>query len=237
MAAGSSARRTCGWNGCKNPIKANDPRCYLHIHEGQNEPESLESIRARIEARRNGPEFPSYKSRDHGYSIHYVSDKQLHSETLSDHTPVDKNTAKAIVSAVSKLSVDKLETPQEAIGCIESEFPQFVNSLSEHGIARQRISVLTLQGLERRTMRGTPHSSPEAYHEVVVLDRGTDREVVVDPFIAIYAPVRKLDVSVNDQLPSGYTPFGDVPWIGPVDEYVDGHYMQWSNINYQDERA
>ena len=238
MAAGTGNKRTCGWEGCANPLKPEAVRCHLHINKGVVQQDDIDAIRSRMEATKQSVAVPSFINPEHGYSIHYFSDKQMHVETLSENTPVDKKTADSIVAAVATLqSKDQLEIPQAALDSIETDFPQFIKALSEHGIARNRIQVMTLQGLDRLTMRGTRQSAPEAYHEVVVLDRGTEREVVVDPFISIYAPVRKLDGSVNDQLPSGYTPFGDVPWIGPMDEYVDGAYMQWNNVNYQNERA
>lgn len=219
------ASRKCGWRGCANRVSDSSPHdlCWQH--------RSLSASSAPIDEtslRDEAPELFLVQS------IHHTPEQQF-SNSLVDATPVHSSYAKEIAAACYKwnqsLSNDGtvpafgsiLDSP-EALGA-------FKENLIAHGIARERITTWRFEGGSRRD----PYSGvkqefgPGEVHHALVLDKGTSREVVIDPSISKYAPVYDRNSPVDDQLASGMTPFGDSPWIGTMDEYVNGGFFNWSS--------
>jgi len=159
---------------------------------------------------------------------------QQHSDSLVDSTPIHGSYSRVVSDACARWrqrsGVDgtipnlavRLDTP-EALNALRQE-------MIDGGMDSSRISIYRFSGGSRRSPHsGEIQSFGSEVHHTLVLDRGTLREVVIDPSVSKYAPVDDWDQPVDDQLPSGLTPFSDSPWIGTMGEYVDGGFLAWES--------
>lgn len=159
------------------------------------------------------------------------SDPSLTSiDLVSNRTRISPSTAASVYMALERLQADGKDgtIPQvsgQRIGGGGQE--RFAQCLRDSGIDDDRIQVMRVSGMNRMTQNGTVQRAEGISHQVTVLDAGTDEEVVIDPFISSFAPVHDLNSPVDDSLPSGGTPFGDLPWFGTKDEYMDNNVLWW----------
>lgn len=217
----------CGYNGCRNPVRSDATRCWRHLEEpaqsggGEYAADAAREALATIEGA--GGAFLAPPSGER-------SPRMAGEELLVAHTSIDPALAAPVMEAVEQLKQRaSLTIPAEAYLAEEQLLDTFLQELQGAGVAKQRISVLRLSGMHRRTMNGREQYGEGVVHHVVVLDGDTTSEVVVDPFIAALAPVRNQRREVDEQLPSGVTPFGDLPWVGTREEYIMGDYLWWEH--------
>lgn len=88
-------------------------------------------------------------------------------------------------------------------------------------------SILKVSGFNRRDMNGNLSSVSEGAHAVVAFTATTGDVLVADPLMAMFAPVPHRDLPAWRQLPSGITPFCDIPYLATADNYVSGYWMSW----------
>lgn len=148
------------------------------------------------------------------------------------YSRMNPSTAVSVLKATERLQADGQDGTIPSVSgqrVSGSGQERFIQCLEDSGIERDRIQVMEVSGMNRMTQSGKVQSAPGLSHRVVVLDQGTEQETVVDPFISSFAPVHDLDRPVDDSLPSGSTPFGDLPWVGNRDEYMDNNVLWWDH--------
>lgn len=154
----------------------------------------------------------------------------LRQSLLREFTPVASDALEAIDAAYREHGAD-LSVPAAAHeAAANGGAERFARDVAGR-IGPERVSRMRVMGARRMTVGGKKQHFGEVLHEVVVIDQGTSSEVVVDPFMAMFAPVRDNAASVDEQLPNGLTPFGDLPWVGPVHAYVGGDYLSWDKFS------
>ena len=220
-----------GGKPCGRRVKNDELRCWQH--KGQRSAsesktattmEEVERQRALIEelgdiaAPTNVP-----LGNEHGFRVSMVR----------EFIPVALDALNAIDNAYQQSKYD-LSVPKEAQRSLaENGLDWFIDLMIEGGVDKDRVSTMRVAGFNRMTVGGKKQNVAEAFHEVIVVDAGTPNEVVVDPHITMFAPVKEQGVPVDDQLPSGETPFGDLPWIGTVRSYVGGDYLWWDRFKME----
>lgn len=220
-----------GGRPCARRVKSGEMRCWEHKGErssGEAKPattmEEVENQRRLIE------EFGDLASPKH---IALGNAHGFRKSMIMEFTPVAADALEAIDAAYEKSGAD-LSIPREAQRNLsEKGLDWFVDLLESEGLDKSRVSKMKVAGFNRMTTGGKKQHADEALHEVLLIDAGTPSEVVVDPHIAMFAPVKEQDRSVEDQLPSGETPFGDLPWIGTVNSYVGGDYLWWDKFRME----
>lgn len=228
--------RLCGFQGCRNPVREGESTCWRHKaavtsgggKEQQLSEEVLEERRMIIERAQSDPEWRvAFNSIARGY---LEADEAVASSWLSE-TPVKVDAVQPLLDQVEILqgTHGDLSVPYNATEGANDSLDQYVEDLKET-LGKSRVERVDLIGLRRTTMDGSRDHFPEGMHTIVLIDSGTDDEVAVDPFVSMFAPVADRDQSVDDQLPSGETIFGDCPWVGDLQEYVNGSFMSWDQV-------
>lgn len=220
-----------GGRPCARRVKNDEIRCWQHKGQrsaGEAKPatsmEEVERQRALLE------EFSDLAAptriplgNEHGFRIAMVR----------EFTPVALDALEAVDAAYKKSQYD-LSVPKQAQRSLaEKGLDWFVDLIVGGGVDRDRVSKMRVAGFNRMTVGGKKQSVDEAFHEVIIIDAGTPNEVVVDPHITMFAPVKEQGAPVDEQLPSGETPFGDLPWIGTVKSYVGGDYLWWDRFKME----
>jgi len=71
-------------------------------------------------------------------------------------------------------------------------------------------------------------------HEVLVIDAGTQNEILIDPFIAAFAPVPKaaasLPVSQSGMVSANVSPYVDGVWMGTREDYQNNGFIEWRSL-------
>lgn len=220
------ASRTCKLKSCGNVLSANSPHEYCYAHRSLSvstiDPGRTDSI---IES---APELLTTGSLR-------TPEVARIGETLSEATPIHHSYSAAIADACKSwnesLSQDAT-IPQ--MGASLEHDPRTIYKFKEHlmkaGISEERITIWRFSGGHRMDPKsGVKQSFGGETHEAIILDKYTNNEVVIDPSVSKYAPVRDFTAPVDDQLPSGLTPFSDSPWIGSLEEYMNGSFLGWSH--------
>jgi hypothetical protein len=235
------ASHQCQHRGCKNPVRATQTFCYRHggltaaeldssaTRSGTITLGELDELRARRRAVRESPYWPVV-SRPPA-SSRPTNALEGAVEAYTRHLPISADAARAVLT-VSKdvFGKESLDVPSEAARLRVNGAREFATRLGE-AIGPERVTTVEFGGLVRKTATRTRHVRGGLSHQVVVIDKGTDSEVLIDPFIAAFAPVRK-EVSDQPVTSSGMrgvmtSPYADTPWIGRPEDYrVNGH-IQW----------
>lgn len=121
-----------------------------------------------------------------------------------------------------------LSVPNLAMDRLATRAMSLRDALIRKGIDPERVGIMRVKGLHRM-VGGRETYNPDTVHQILHLDEGTENEVVIDPSIAAFAPVRRRKTSVDVQLPSGITPYGDSPWIGDPQDYLNGTHIWWEH--------
>lgn len=220
-----------GGRPCARRVKNGEARCWQHKDaRASGEPkqpltmEQIERQRELIE------EFAAIAAPT---SIPLGNPDNFRTAMVREFTPIALDALKAVDKAF-KSSKEDLSVPSEANkSFFEKGLDWFVDLILQDGIDEDRVSKMKVAGFNRMTTSGKKQSSDDGHHEVVVIDAGKPTEAVVDPYIAKFAPVRESGTSVEEQLPNGETPFGDLPWIGTVRDYVSGDYLWWDKFKME----
>lgn len=222
-----------GGKPCTRRIKSDETRCWQHKgmrSSGEAKPaaismDDVERQRALIEEIAGLDRGPR--------TIPLGTPAGFRKSMLREFTPIASDALDAVDDAFAKSERD-LSVPEEARKSLfERGIDWFVELIIGEGLDKDRVSKMRVGGFNRMTVSGKKQHSDEALHEVVVIDAGTPNEVVVDPHIAMFAPVKEKNQSVDEQLPNGETPFGDLPWIGTVRSYVGGDYLWWDKFKME----
>ncbi|WP_166442064.1 hypothetical protein [Nakamurella flava] len=142
-------------------------------------------------------------------------------------TPISADLIRPLLSAVHAITAgEDISIPTVALRGIAHCAENLAAGLIRAGVPSTRVELVHLHGLRRRIGARWEHD-PQLTHTVVLLDRHTDTEVIVDLSIAAFAPVPHRDVSVRDQLGGDPGPFGDSPYVADVDGYMSGDRVAW----------
>lgn len=212
-----------GGKKCTRRIKAEEFRCYQHKDlRASGDPAPIVNIE---EIERQRELIASLAEIADATRIVLGKPEGLRKSLLMEFTPVAEDVLEAADKSSVELQVD-LSVPDAAEQAYQAfGNDKFVSLMVEQGISPERITTMRVTGLNYMRRDGTKRNSSERFYEVILLDANTPNEVVVDPFIARFATGVDRQASVEDQLPSGETPFADLPWIGTVKSYVDGDHI------------
>lgn len=219
MAQSSGQTIKCQMGSCRRKVSLNSPHypyCPDHKNYSPAFKEANRSMAGLMSSAAAAKPRLSVTSSHDGF----VND-------VSSFTPMDRDVASALHKSMDDLySGTDLTVPGNAA---QIDLNQLVDHLSsERGIDPSRISILHTKGLNRRVMNSwKAQRGPGIQRRALVMDHGTSHQSVVDPAISELAPVFDQNRSVEDQLPSGDTPFGDSPFVGSMEEYTDGSYLWW----------
>lgn len=218
-----------GGKTCTRRIKADEFRCYQHKNlRASGDPAPLITP-DEIEKRREI--IASLAEAADATKIVLGTPKGLRRSLIMETTPIAGDALTAVDTAADRLDVD-LFVPSNAHDAYQ-DFgnDKFIQFLKDEGIAANRISTMRVSGLNYLKRDGFKAHAAEHFYEAILIDADTPNEVVVDPFIARFATGINRRVSVDEQLPSGETPFADLPWIGTVRSYVDGDHVWFDKFD------
>lgn len=179
----------------------------------------------------------SYQSRLNGdlisasrsYAPAVLSPSERLENDLSEYTNMDEEMAHILVRSIDSVYQNRdLTVPNIAMSEQESATRNLRDEMIRNGADTHRIERVQLIGLHRRVLNsGNVQSQSDYEHEALIIDRDKPSETVIDPTISTFAPVFDRDKPVDDQIPSGDTPFGDAPYVGTYQDYVRGYHLWW----------
>lgn len=220
----SSVSAQCAHPGCRRRVKFDNPFYpYCHDHRGQSDAfrESLEA--GMLEGGAALMKVPSSARRS--------SDEQT-AGVITDYTGLDSHSSMSLVKAVKETADGKdLSVPSNAA---KFDMDRLMVSLEEHGMDMDRVRRVTVQGaiITDNSEPGLRASRyPRAKRDILVIQGERGESVVVDPSMSNLAPVWNHDISVNDQLANGMTPFGDVPLVTTEYDYINNGYVTWQTFD------
>lgn len=212
-----------GGKTCTRRIKADEFRCYQHKNlRASGDPSPLISPE---DIARQRELIASLAEAADATKIVLGNPLNLRKSLIMETTPIDGDVLDAVDAAADRMGVD-LFIPNEAHNAYQNfGNDKYIELLQEQGVSASRISTMRVSGLNYLKRDGGKAHAAEHFYEVIMLDADTPHEVVIDPFIARFATGVNRKAPVEDQLPSGETPFADLPWIGTVRSYVDGDHV------------
>jgi len=217
----------CLHHGCRRQVSEDSPwGYYCHDHRRESTMYS-EMMADQVSALTDGQRMPT---------LSLPREVDSYADMVDLHTPLDPELSQPLARAVDKWNASRdMTIPQEASGAKSSAPGEFRELLLEEGVEPHRISSMRVTGMNR-LVPGTSviQRADSLSHEVLVLDRGQETECVIDPSISMFAPVYNQDQSVEDQLRSGETPYGETPWIGETASYTDGDVIWWDRREYRE---
>lgn len=219
------ATMTCGYQGCKNPIKSDDTRCWRHKDSDTEahlfDASDVERIRSTLNSFDGDTDTlihpaPGMLS-DHVARAHLV---MKYNESL------DESDAMAITRAIERVSGQfNLEIPDDVLEHSQRLTDAFMEALEENGVSPSRISRMRCIGLNRRLPSGKVRSQGDFYHEVLLLDNRT----VMEPTLSGFAPIKNRDQPIENPYLLSRTPYGDVPHVIPLEEYQRDEWIWWDH--------
>lgn len=148
-----------------------------------------------------------------------------------ESTPISEDLIDALLLSYATITDGQdLSIPSVALHGIQHRAENLAAGLIRDGVPSARVELLAVIGLRRRSGTRWLHD-PQLTHTVVLLDRHTDTEVIVDPSVAAFAPVPSIDISVHDQLSADSGPYGDTPYVAEVDQYINGDHLAWDSCS------
>lgn len=238
-----SGRKCLHRSGCRNPVRSDQDYCWLH---GGSRLESASSSfgasaavpLAELDRRREWFRNSSLKSggaelRVPPSSTMGVSSADFIAQDFERAIGIPADTVKVILCAVESATGSMIVSEPTRALAERAKLPQIAGAISRE-LGPDRVSVLRLQGLARVFFHGDRYRrvvSAHADHNVILLDRGADGELLVDPFVCALAPVPEgsshLPITRSGMTGVMKSPYVDELWIGSVDEYVRNGYMEW----------
>lgn len=221
-----------GGRPCARRVKSGEIRCWQHQNERASgepkQPLTMEQIERQRELLEelSGLADPT--------RIPLGNPETFRQQMIREFTPIAHDALIAVENAFKKVSEDLSIPNVAAKSMFERGLDWFVDLLLGEGLDEERISKMEVDGSNRLKSDGEKKHQ-DYRHQVLMLDAGTMNEVVVDPHIALFAtvPAKDRDKSVEDILPNGETPFGDIPWIGTAYSYVAGDHLWWDRFELE----
>lgn len=230
MSATLAPARLCGYNACRNPVRAGAGACHLHVGalaaaSVVTDPGVLIAQREMLAAARAGAGGEDA----HLFAVPraMMGPRAAWRDALGGAGAADAATLEAISSAFEPLEPLGLEVPEAAEAAAPLRFAAFAADLAAALPGRTR--VMGLWGMNRRTRTGRVQSVPDYAHQAVLIDHQGRSEVVVDAFVAAYAPVQDRSRPAEAFLVSGSTPFADIPYVTSRYDYVNGDHLWWDH--------
>jgi len=219
-----------GGKPCARRVKNGELRCWQHKDQRSSgepkQPRTMEEIERQRELIKEFNDIAAPTN------VQLGNPTNLRIAIIREFTPISRDALDAVEKAFEGSPTDLSIPNQAAKSLYEKGIDWFVEALLGAGLSKNRVSKMKVDGANR--MKADGEKKHQDYrHEVILIDGGTMNEVVVDPHIALFAPVsnKDRDKSVEDILPSGETPFGDIPWIGTVHDYVAGDHLWWDDFD------
>jgi len=237
------AGKTCAHAGCRNPIRATETYCYRHGGASAAELDAgrvgrsieqftlgeLEELRERRRVAQQQPLWRKYMSTPPRPPVSYDVVERV-ADAYARHLSITPETARAVLDAIrDELGTFDVAVPRRAAHA-RGRVDAIAARLAER-LGADRVALMDVQGLVRKTARRPRFLSRTVTHRVIVLDPGTEQETVVDPFVAALAPVRT-EVGERHVLESGLervavSPYADRPWMGPMEDYLYNGHFEW----------
>ena len=225
--------RTCGYEGCRNPIKEGDIRCHLHVGKTQtiegNDIVTFDIPLIEAEQRKVRAFRRNKKLRKSLLNPPATLGKQgevYARDTAYEGIGVSPQTVSSIFEATNSLG--PLETREDLLKSMENGgIEKFHNALKRE-LGEDRVKFIQFSGLTISTTKRDVNVRDYAY-AASVIDYGEETEVVVDPFSRALLP-SKLEKDRKQEVILGLdSPFRDQVFIGTLSEYSEGA-IQWENV-------
>ena len=225
--------RTCGYEGCRNPIKEGDLRCHLHVGkantiEGNDvvvfdiplieaEQRKVRAFRRNKRLRQRFLTPPSTLGKD---------GEVFARNTAYEDIGVSPETVSSVFDASKVLG--PLNTREDLIESMENGGIEKYHHALKEELGEDRVSFIQLSGLTINTTKRSVKVSDYTYAASMV-DHGEDSEIVVDPFSRALLP-NKLEKDRKQEVILGLdSPFRDQIFIGTLSEYSEGA-IQWEHV-------
>lgn len=232
--------KKCAWGSCRRRIKATDTFCYQHremtVSAGGGKPKKADDGIVDLDqiAMERAMYDEAWEADQHLLDpepdVYYLDGPAAQVDVMATETPISQDAAVAVLDAVGSLQerFGDLTVPQNAGEGLDHGFEPFRDEMADQ-LGSDRVDVVETVGLTRILPDGRRQHFPEGAHVLVRVDAGTDNEVLVDPFVALYAPVKDMSRPVET---AGDDPriYADVPWVGTMSEYAGLGYMSWDEI-------
>lgn len=221
-----------GGRPCARRVKSDEIRCWQHKNErASGEPKQPRTME-QIERQRD--QIEEFAALADPTSIPLGNPENFRQAMIREFTPIAHDALKAVEAAYKKAPVDLSVPNKAAKSMFERGLDWFIDLIVGEGLDKDRITKMEVDGSNRLKNNGEKKHQ-DYRHEVLMIDEGTMNEVVVDPHIALFAtvPAKDRDTSVEEILPNGETPFGDIPWIGTVHSYVAGDHLWWDKFEME----
>lgn len=230
--------RTCGYNGCGNPVKEGDTRCYLHRNSEavSTDPFKASSVEEAAQIREQWESMRALTAIVSKRTVNVLTMNEKQAELIQIGNKLSLATAKKVADASEIINRRRpeLEIPAFVAKNLRSIVTEFVRDLIESGISPDRISEMQMWGAKRRLGGGRIENSPDAGHLILVLDRGTDEQTALDAGISMFAPVSDPNKRVTDQIDTKFSPYGYAPLVTPLSSYTKPDYVWFANFKYVD---
>ncbi len=240
------AMNQCAHGGCKNPIRAGQTYCYRHggmsaaeldaQNSGASGPRPLTNaahheLLTRREVARRSAAWPLMSNPPAPRPALSVMDVQA--MDYSRNLPIHHDTAQAVLGAVRESTGVRHNDAPSAAARNREKVHEIADRLRDT-LGSERVNVVRMTGLARSTHQIARTVAPTFSHDVILLDRGTDEEVIVDPFVAAFAPVPRdradSPVLAFPDSGLGVSPYADGTFIGTRQEYGSNAYFQWQSV-------
>lgn len=215
----------CLHHGCRNKVAENSEWGYYCYQHRKYSPLYSEMVANQLTILTDAQRSPG---------ISTPSGVEMYADLVNSHTPLDSDLALPMSRTVAQWNGNRdMTIPRESSSIRGTGHRDFAEMLVEQGVDRKRISTMRVRGMNRH-VPGTNviQRGDNLSHEVLILDQGQSTECAVDPSISMFAPVYDQERSVEDQLKSGETPYGESPWIGASTDYTDGDVIWWDHHEY-----
>lgn len=229
---------TCGYKGCRNPVREGETRCYLHknveAHSGDPLKSSTAADSAAIKEQFDSLRELTFLVNKKAPGSMSMNERQA--EFLAVASRLDLKTAGCVADAseiINKRRPD-LNTPAFVAKNLMNLINEFQTDLHESGVDPSRISRIQMWDATRRIGNGRLEHTAEVGHVVLVIDRDKETESTVDVGISMFAPVANPNITVADQYDTKYSPFGYAPLVSTLDTYKQEQYLWFKNFRYID---
>lgn len=237
------AANQCNHRTCRNPIRSGQKYCYRHGGASASELDAggarnAESVtvaesREHLERRRIASLQPEWAQMAlPPRALNAPTQRGSAVEAYARHLLVDESTASAILDASREVfGRTFLESPADAAR--QRVKVRDVAQLLRERLGHDRVDIVRVSGLVRKSASRPREVSPDISHEVLLIDKGAESEILVDPFIAAFAPVPR-ESAARPVAESGMagvmaSPYVDALWMGTRYEYVANGYLEWQS--------
>lgn len=230
------AVRTCGYNGCGNPVREGESRCYLHKNVEVHASNPLKSSTAADTAliREQWESLRALTAIVNRKAPGSLTMNETQAGFLVASSKLDMNTAKMVADAGEIITRRRpeLNTPAFVAQNLTNLIQEFETDLNESGVDSSRLSKLQMWDATRLIGNGRIEHSAEVGHVVLVVDRGQETESTLDVGISLFAPVADPNRPVAEQYDTKFSPFGYAPLVSTIDTYKQKEYLWFENFRY-----